>query len=420
MPSAVPRVSVALPVHRDGELLLRAAACVLGQSVRDLELLIVLNGSDDGTRRAAGLIDDPRVRVIELERASLAGALNAALRASRAPLVARMDADDECPPHRLARQLVLAAERPDLAAIGCAWEQRHNGRLIATIRPDPSPSRLAWKLLRRNELAHGSMLLRRDAVLEAGGYDERRSRAQDYDLWLRLAGRIGASPETLYTHHLKHAPGHAYSAGESQSAHAALAQMEAWARLPRASHDDRGALAMIVSRLNMSHPGAMGELEALLDRAPSVDALAAWFWANERAASSRSHAEPVRAALLTLAGQRLRAEGFASVWLYGAGAHTAWLLEHASHLGMGVEGIIDDAATGKELGGMIVQSPSAVPGSACVLLSSDAHEDALWDAAACLRARGVRVERLYHIPGGATSELCHAQHEGGERAPEPS
>lgn len=393
-----PRVSVALPVHRDGEVLLRAAACVLGQSVRELELLIILNGSDDATRRAARMIGDPRVRVIELEHASLAAALNVALRESRAPLVARMDADDECPAHRLARQVMLASERPELAAIGCAWEQRFEGRLIATIRPDTRAPRLAWKLLHRNELAHGSMLLRRETVLEAGGYDERRSRAQDYDLWLRLAGRVGASPEVLYTHHLKRAPGAAFSAGEAQSEHAAQAQMEAWAQLPRATHEDRENLAAIVSRLNLAGAGAMEELEALLDRSASVEALAAWLSAKEQEASARSRVALTRAALLTLAGQRLRGEGYSSVWLYGAGAHTAWVLDNVSYLALDIAGIVDDRVAGRELGGFVVREPRSVPDGACVLLSSDAHEDTLWNASTELRARGVRVERLYHVP----------------------
>lgn len=418
---STPRVSVALPVHRDGEVLLRAAACVLGQSVREIELLIILNGSDDATRRAARMIGDPRVRVIELERASLAAALNVALRESRAALVARMDADDECPAHRLARQVMLASERPELAAIGCAWEQRFEGRLVATIRPDTSAARLAWKLLHRNELAHGSMLLRRDAVLEAGGYDERRLRAQDYDLWLRLAGRVGASAEVLYTHHLKHPPGAAYGAGEAQSENAAQAQMEAWARLPRATHEDRESLATIVSRLNLARAGALGELEALLDRAASVEALAAWMSAKQMEAAARSRVVLIRAALLTLAGQRLRAEGFTSVWLYGAGAHTSWVLDHAAYLGASVAGIVDDRAAGLELGGFVVREPRTVPDGASVLLSSDAHEDALWTASAELRARGVRVERLYQLPSAAEIETGGgnsggAASERGERA----
>lgn len=401
---STPRVSVALPVHRDGEVLLRAAACVLGQSVREIELLIIMNDSDDATRRAARMIGDPRVRVIELERASLAAALNVALRESRAALVARMDADDECPAHRLARQVMLASERPELAAIGCAWEQWFEGRLIATISPDTSAARLAWKLLHRNDLAHGSMLLRRDAVLAAGGYDERRARAQDYDLWLRLAGRVGASAEVLYTHHLKHAPGAAYSAGEAQSEHAAQVQMEAWARLPRATHDDRESLAMTVSRLNLARAGALGELETLLDRGASVEALAAWMSAKQMEAAARSRVELTRAALLTLAGQRLCGDGFASVWLYGAGAHTAWVLNHAAYLGIAVAGIVDDRAAGLELGGFVVREPRTVPDGACVLLSSDAHEDALWAASAELRVRGVRVKRLYQMPNTAEIE----------------
>src|SRR5256885_2207573 len=103
-----PGVSVALPIFRADAAHLRAAFASIGaQTLRTIDTLLVLNGADATTPRLARELaaGDPRARMLELPRANLASALNAALREARFDLVARMDADDTCRPERLARQV---------------------------------------------------------------------------------------------------------------------------------------------------------------------------------------------------------------------------------------------------------------------------------------------------------------------------
>lgn len=397
-------ITVLLPIHEVGDSLRAAFACIQHQSFRDLEVLLILNGSDAGTRRrAADLVkSDPRARMIELPEANLAAALNRGLREARNNLVARMDADDLCTPDRLARQVAFLKEHPDLAALGCAWEQRApDGRLIATIRPATDAAELRWRLLISNDLAHGSMLLRRAPVLAAGGYDEQHPRAQDYDLWLRLSrsASIGALPDVLYTHNLRRTD-RPYSASSLQAAHAAEILTEAWSSLPSLEELGRKQLAEAMAASMSDHASAPGEHDQiaafLTRRGPSRDGLLAWLWSRTIIPSMPAQAaETCRRARLREVGAALRAAGVARLWLWGAGSHTARLLDHRDDLGMGIAGIADHALAGQQRFGFTISHPDTIEPGQHALISSDAHEQAIWEASAPARQRGVKVHRLY-------------------------
>src|SRR5437762_3415151 len=159
-------VTVALPVWRDEGTLERACWCMLAQTWREIEVLIVLNGSDERTEAvASGLAKrDGRVRVLKLKEAGLAAALNVALREARGGLVARMDRDDECSPERVARQVAFMKERPRLGAVGCAYNVVGAEGRVFTVRPPVDEVESRWRLLLGNCFAHGSMVLRKRAV----------------------------------------------------------------------------------------------------------------------------------------------------------------------------------------------------------------------------------------------------------------
>ena len=110
-----------MPVHNGEPFVGEAIASVLGQTLGDLELVIVENGSSDGsveTARAAARAD-ARVRVVEHPRPlGIVGAGNAGMAAARAPLVARHDQDDVSHPRRLERQVAALEREPRAVAIG--------------------------------------------------------------------------------------------------------------------------------------------------------------------------------------------------------------------------------------------------------------------------------------------------------------
>ena len=189
------RVSVFIPVFNGEPYLGAAIDSILGQTLRDLELVIVENGSSDGSRQTArrAAARDPRVRIVEHPKPlGIVGAGNAGVAAARAPLVARQDQDDLSDPRRLERQ-VAALER-DRAAVasGTLCDGIDDGGRC--VRP-----RDRWRLVGRSPLPpfpHGSLCVRREVFTRVGGYREGTHRWEDIDLMLRLEreGRVLVLP----------------------------------------------------------------------------------------------------------------------------------------------------------------------------------------------------------------------------------
>jgi glycosyltransferase EpsE len=392
-------VTVLLPVWRcEPEVLGRAFGSIAAQSYDELEILVLPNGSDTVTREAAIRLCDgePRARVIKLERANLAAALNVGLEQARHELVARMDADDVCAPERIGVQVAAMEGRAEVVALGTAYEiVGEDGETVGLVTAPVDPGEARWRLLVSNPFAHGSMMLRRSVVLEAGGYDESFERSQDYELWVRLSVEMGlevcAIPEVLYS---LTRTDRAFGATEAQGAAAARVMARAWGGLGRGALDER-VLASMIERQDVSGAvsAAAGRLAA---DGPTVLGVAGWLfgqWANP--GSHVKAFDVARGARVREVGRAMRSAGVERVWVWGAGRHTGWLLEHLDDLGVEIGGIVDDALSGQVRFGFVVESPAVLAGGDEVLLSSDWHEDAMWDSSSGARDRGVRVWRVY-------------------------
>ena len=187
-----PAVTVLIGAYDNEPTVARAIASILGQSEPRLELIVIDDGSSDGSAAAAeaAIGADPRGTVMRLERnVGIARSLNEGLRAARAPVVAIQDADDHSAPERLERQLGLLAQEPEVAVVGARMrEVDAAGRLLAP-RTSFAAGDVGPTLMRFNPIPNGSAAFRRDAVLTLGGYDPRYRYAAEYDLWLRVAER---------------------------------------------------------------------------------------------------------------------------------------------------------------------------------------------------------------------------------------
>lgn len=190
-----PTISVVLPVWNGAATVGRAIATIREQTRRDWELIVVDDGSTDGTRAvveaAAG--GDARVRLVAREREGIAGALNAGIAVARGPLIARMDADDEAYPDRLDAQAnFLAEERNrDIGLVGCLVEfggdRATSGGYalhVDWINSLVTPEEIALNRFVESPLAHPSVMFRRELVERLGGY-RAGDFPEDYELWLR-------------------------------------------------------------------------------------------------------------------------------------------------------------------------------------------------------------------------------------------
>ena len=137
-----PAVSVVMAVRNGMPWVAEAVTSVLGQTLADLELIVIDDGSSDDTAAALAAFRDGRLRLVRQDPAGLTRSLNRGLGLARAPLVARLDADDTAQPDRLMRQAALLASRPDIGLVGTgALEVDAAGRAVGTIVPPANVSR---------------------------------------------------------------------------------------------------------------------------------------------------------------------------------------------------------------------------------------------------------------------------------------
>jgi len=196
-----PSISVVMPVHNALPFLQESIKSILIQTLSDFEFVILDDASTDGSRELLRQwsLRDTRIHLHESKKQlGLAASSNAVVAKARAPLVARMDADDIAHPDRLLRQMKIMKDRPDVAVIGTLCNGIDaSGR---EVRP-----RDRWRVLRRSNhipFPHGSAMFRREVFDQVGGYDEKAAGAEDQDLFLKMAGRgrVLTLPDVLYSY----------------------------------------------------------------------------------------------------------------------------------------------------------------------------------------------------------------------------
>jgi len=203
----IPDLSVVLPVRNAEHTLGEALESCRGQTFERLELLVVLNGCEDGSAeiaaRHAG--EDGRVRVLEsAAEGGVTEAQRVGVAAARAAVVARMDADDVSHPTRLQKQWALLAADPALAAVGCGVrliqsEGEGMERYVDWVNSLATPEAVARERFVECPVIQPSMMMRREALELVGGYEE-TAWAEDHDLILRMLARglrIGKVEEVL-------------------------------------------------------------------------------------------------------------------------------------------------------------------------------------------------------------------------------
>jgi glycosyltransferase involved in cell wall biosynthesis len=187
-------VSLLLPCRDAESFLGECIESIRAQTLTDFEVLAVDDRSVDKT---AGILagwaaEDPRVTVLRSEGRGLVDALSTAAAAARAPLLARMDADDAALPERLERQVAFMAAHPELAACGTGVElfpgdQVGEGyrRYADWLNGVREPHELLRDLLVECPVAHPTLMIRASAFRALGGYRD-PGWPEDYDLVLRL------------------------------------------------------------------------------------------------------------------------------------------------------------------------------------------------------------------------------------------
>ena len=194
--SAAPRVSVVVPLYQKATTIERTLRSIVAQDLGDLEIIVVDDGSTDGGAARARRIVDPRIRVIEQENAGPGAARNWGTHAARAGLVAYLDADDTWEPGYLSRLVPILEADPALVLAACAYTLEPQGTsMVPTWRRRGVPDGIvrvdaSWSprcIVSLLAFIHpGTTVVRRDAVLAAGGFYDRDRRLYGEDAFLFL------------------------------------------------------------------------------------------------------------------------------------------------------------------------------------------------------------------------------------------
>ena len=228
-----------MSVYNGARFLDAAIESVLAQTLGDFEFLILDDGSTDDSRAIVErwAARDPRIVPIARENRGLVASLNELLARARAPIVARMDADDICHPERFAKQHAFLAAHPDHGIVG-SWREDigvHEEPCPVGVDDPPVTHADVLATIARGQpvLAHPTVMARRDLMRAAGGYHAAFRHCEDLDLWLRMADmtKIANLPERLLRY--RHYP--------DQVSMRHLTEQQIGAAVARLAHRERAA-----------------------------------------------------------------------------------------------------------------------------------------------------------------------------------
>ncbi len=200
----MPLISVIIPAYNGEKTIRETIESVLNQSFKDFEILVINDGSQDATLDIINSIKDFRLKVFSYSNAGQAVSRNRGFSQSSGEFIAFLDADDLWTPTKLEAQLKALQDNPQ-AAVAYSWSDfiDEKGQFLRGASRSTLSGDVYAKLLLTDFLDNGSNpLIRRQALIEVGGFDETLTPAEDWDMWLRLAARyhfvLVPAPHILY------------------------------------------------------------------------------------------------------------------------------------------------------------------------------------------------------------------------------
>src|SRR5690606_6227973 len=203
MTSGSPDISVVMPVRNGGRYVAAAVGSVLAQDGVDLEVVLVDDGSTDGTREEVERLADPRVRIVSGPHQGVAAAMDAGLAETRGRYIARCDGDDLFMPSRLAVQMAFLEANPQYGAVCGRFERLDPEGVPMAVPPAAGDEarEISQDLCKgRVEVHFCTYLVRREPMLATGGFRSyfRTSSDIDFQLLLCQRTRVWYEPQTWY------------------------------------------------------------------------------------------------------------------------------------------------------------------------------------------------------------------------------
>jgi glycosyltransferase involved in cell wall biosynthesis len=185
-----PAVSVVIPTFNRANYIREAIQSVLDQTFKDFEIIVVDDGSTDGTQQAVASFHDARIRYLRERHRGIGASMNAGIAASTGAYVARLDSDDTWLPNMLAIETAALEKNPDLGAVYARAEaMNEQGQRLPTGRGMPLryPEDSFLSMLYEDSTSTITTIVRRACFEKAGPYDESLTTSEDWDMALRIS-----------------------------------------------------------------------------------------------------------------------------------------------------------------------------------------------------------------------------------------
>lgn len=266
-----PKVSVVMSVFNDSKQLPIAVESILTQTGIDFEFIVINDGSTDDTPDVLAQYAkrDRRLIVVHRINRGLTRSLIEGCNLARGDFIARQDADDVSKPHRLSSLARLLREDEELAFVSSQGEAIAPRGEVLYVERRPVDSAGATKLLlnRTGPPGHGSVMMRRSAYVQVGGYRRQLYFAQDSDLWLRLVavGKLNYHRDSLYQYRVDSA-----SLSGRMSA-SKVAYLDIVTKLHEARLAGRAEESILLQAAQLSEQRAAGKVDSLADSQADTD-----------------------------------------------------------------------------------------------------------------------------------------------------
>ena len=195
-------VSVLISAYNEEQSIARSVKSVLTQDYRNLEVLVINDGSTDGTAAALAEIRDDRLRVIHKSNTGLVDSLNFGISVCKGRYIARQDADDTSAPSRITKQLAVFAKNNRIVLCG-TWATLKSDLHDRLFAPPVLNQQIKDAMQQDNQFVHSSIMFESSLVRKLGGYPPIWP-CEDYRLWLEFGkhGEIINIPEVLVTRYI--------------------------------------------------------------------------------------------------------------------------------------------------------------------------------------------------------------------------
>jgi glycosyltransferase involved in cell wall biosynthesis len=195
------KVSVVIPAYNAVNFLPETLASVQSQSFLDFEVLIVDDGSSDGTKIwFSQSISDPRIKLVSQANQGLSGARNTGIEQSKSEYIAFLDADDTWAATKLEKQVAFLDENPTVGLVHTWYAMMDmDSVLTGTTFKNRTAGHVHRQLLVQNSIGVASVMARRECFQRVGGFNRKLRAVEDWDMWIRISRfyEIGLIPEIL-------------------------------------------------------------------------------------------------------------------------------------------------------------------------------------------------------------------------------